>query len=198
MYRQDPLVERNRDVVVRRLEVGLNRVLQSSARRLRRECRRHRQQLVNGGWRVFLLGEAVALGQGFHLVRADAIDEPIELFADARFRAPAVRGLEQNRDGLVELLLRRPDVAKLELMLSPLEMPLGGSNQREHWIFDRGLGGGSGGSCGGCGSGARGICRPGGVRCARGERWRAIAEARTAGGPEWESEQRKQRTPLNR
>ena len=78
------------------------------------------------------------VGERPHLVGADAVDQPVEMLADPRLGAGAVRRLEQHVDGAVELLLRRLDVALLELLLAGLEIAIGGGDQRENGIFDRG------------------------------------------------------------
>ena len=67
---------------------------------------------------VFLLGEPVAFGQRPDLVGADAVDQPVEMLADPRLGAPAVRRLEQHVDAWLNSCLARFDVAELELPLA--------------------------------------------------------------------------------
>ena len=99
--------------------------------------RRHRQQLVDRRRLVLLFGEPVAVGERLDLVGADPIDQPIEVLANARLGAAAVRRLQQHADRLVELDARALDVTELELPLTGLEMLVGEGDQGEDGIFGR-------------------------------------------------------------
>jgi hypothetical protein len=57
------------------------------------------------------------------------------MVADSRFGPPAVRRLEQDADGFVELLLRGHHVAELKLAFARLEVIVGGRDQRRDRIF---------------------------------------------------------------
>ena len=103
------------------------------------ERRGHREQLVDRRRLVLLLGEPVAFGERLHLVGADAIDEAIEVVADPRLGAAAVRRLdEQVRRRDRTPLARAVDVSGVELALPGPEVLVGLGNQQEN-----GIGGGN-------------------------------------------------------
>ena len=116
--RQHPLVERDGDVVDDGLEIRLDRLGQLGRGGRRPERRRLGQQLIDRRRLVLLFREAVALGQRLHFVGADAVDQTIEMLADARLGPRAVGRFEQNVDGAVELHLRRVEMPLLELALA--------------------------------------------------------------------------------
>ena len=79
------------------------------------------EQFVDRGRLVLLFGESVACGKRPHFVGADPIDEPIEMFPDARLGPRAVGRFEQHVHRPIELLLRRFDVTLLELLWPALK-----------------------------------------------------------------------------
>ena len=137
--RQNALVQRDRNVVLGLLEVGLDCLFQLFRRGRRAERRRKSEQLVDRRRLVLFLGETVAGRERANLVGADPIDQTIEVLADARFCARAVRRFEQHVHCAVEFLFGRLDVSLLQLFLAGFEMRLGGGNQRENRILNRRL-----------------------------------------------------------
>ena len=117
------------------MSCGLQREVRLDGRLRRRvgggrgEGRRVLQDLVDRRRFVLLFGEAVALGERRDFVGVDAIDQPIEVLAQPRVGAGAVRRFEQNVDGLVELLAGLVEVAGLELALAGVEMTLRGGDE---------------------------------------------------------------------
>ena len=105
-----------------RLEIRLDRLGQLGRGGRRAERGGYRQQLVDRRRLVLLLGEPVALGQRPHFIGADAIDQAIEMLADARLGPRAVGRFEQHVDGAIELLLGGVEVPLLELRLARLEV----------------------------------------------------------------------------
>ena len=85
-----------------------------------------------------LLDEAVALRQRHELVRADALDEVVEMLADARFGARAVRRLQQHLDGEIERRARLLEMAQGQLALARGKMALRLGNQVGDRVVDRG------------------------------------------------------------
>ena len=79
---------------------------------------------------ILLFGEAVAFRKGLHLVRADPIDETVEVLADAGLGAAPVARLQQHADRLVEFPFRRAGVAQLEFLLALAEVLIGCGDER--------------------------------------------------------------------
>ncbi|MGC4082083.1 MAG: hypothetical protein QM736_08250 [Vicinamibacterales bacterium] len=173
--RQHPVVQRNRNVVLARLEIRFDGARQFRAGRRRHERGGHREQLVDRRRVRLLLREAVALRQRFHLVRADAIDQTVELLAKPRFGATAIGRLNQDVDRHVELLTRTFDVASFELGLAGFEVAIGLGDEGKNGIFD-----GNSGEGRGLGRGER---RRRTRWCRR--EWR-LAYARAARSHEWQ------------
>jgi len=119
--RQHPLVQRDRQIVARVLEVGRDSGFELGTCRRFGERGRHGQQFVDRRRLVMLLRKPVALRERLHFVRADAVDEAIEVLADTRLGASAVRRLEEQIDGPIELLTRGFDVTELQLALTGSE-----------------------------------------------------------------------------
>ena len=67
----------------------------------------------------------IALGQRLDFVRADPIDEPIEVFPDSGLGSATVGRFEKHVDGLVELRSGCFHVPQFESLLPGLEMSLG-------------------------------------------------------------------------
>src|SRR5207237_7211893 len=101
-------------------------------------------------------GEPVALRERGDLVSVDPVDEPIEMFAQARIGPSAIRRFEQDFHRAIELDAGRFEVPRLQLTLTGLEMPLRGVDERRDWIDDRDTAGRRRGS-GWCGSGRRNL-----------------------------------------
>jgi hypothetical protein len=99
--------------------------------------RRQRQQLVDRRRFVLRFREAVAGGEGADFVGADPVYQTIEVLADARLGAGAVRRLEQDVDCFIELLPRGLEVTLIERRLPGPEMPIRFGDQRQDRIFDR-------------------------------------------------------------
>src|SRR6185312_2778164 len=78
--------------------------------------------------------EPVARRERPYLVGADPVDQPIEVLANARLGARAVRRLEQHVNRPIELQLGGVDVSLFELSLAGLEMLVGGGDQRQNRV----------------------------------------------------------------
>src|SRR5262249_27466158 len=102
----------------------------------RSDGRRQREQLVDGGRLVFLFRKPVAGCERPHFVGADPVDEAVELLADARLGARAVRRLEEHVYRAVEFLFCSLDVPLLELPLARLEVTIRRRDEREDRVFD--------------------------------------------------------------
>ncbi len=72
----------------------------------------------------FFSDEAVALTKGGDLVRVDAIDELIEVFAQARIGPRAVRRLEQDIDRAIEFRARAFEMPDVQFPFAGFEMRL--------------------------------------------------------------------------
>ena len=107
-------------------------------RRVRPRERRDLQHFVDRRRLVLRFREAVALRQRRHFVRVDAVDEAIEVLAGARVRPRAVRGLQHDVDGTVELDPGAVEVTQLQLALAGLEMLLRRLDQRGDRVRRRG------------------------------------------------------------
>ena len=118
-------------------EVARDRVLGGGGRRRRIE-RRNREQLVDRRRLGLLLDESVALRQRHDLVGADALDEVIEVLADACLRARAVWRLQQHVDGEIERRSRLLEMAQAQLALAGGEMALRLGDQVGDWVVNRG------------------------------------------------------------
>ena len=70
-------------------------------------------------------------------VRADAIDQPIEVLADSGFGATAERRVEQHLYRLVEVLFGGFEMPLFELGLTGFEVALGHRDQRRDRVVDR-------------------------------------------------------------
>ena len=77
-------------------------------------------------------------------VDADAVDQPVEVLADPRLGASAVRRLEQDVHRPVEFLFCGLEVPLFELFLTGFEGAVRGRDEREDRVFDRSRRGGRG------------------------------------------------------
>jgi hypothetical protein len=134
--REHAVVLRNRYVVLGRGEVVLDRLLGCRVGGRLGE-RGDLEELVDRRRLGLLFGEPVALREGGHFVRVDAIDQPIEVFAQARLGPGPVRRFEQDVHRAIEFGPRAFEMADLELALPSQEMLLGGLDQFRNGI-DRG------------------------------------------------------------
>ena len=112
---QHAIVERNRECRGRSARGRPGR-FRRSPRSAPRVERRDRQQLIDRGRFGGPLGEAVAGGQRGQLERGDAIDEPIEMLADARVGPRALRRVEQHVERRVERRLRARQMAERQFL----------------------------------------------------------------------------------
>ena len=100
---------------VRRLEVGLHGFGRGGLGRRGFEGL-DREQRVDGRRLGLGFGEAVAGGQRRLLEHADAVDQAVEVLAQPRVGAGAVRRFEQRVERAVELRLGALEVAERELL----------------------------------------------------------------------------------
>ena len=123
---EDAVVQRDRNVVSGFLKVGLD--VFGGARRWRRGI--EREELVDRGRFGDLLGETVAGGQRGQLERGNAIDQPVEVFADARdrnARPAAIRATLSS--ALLKCDFARCQVAKRQFLAAFFELPIGSGQQ---------------------------------------------------------------------
>ena len=99
--------------------------------------RGNREQLIDRRRLGGALGEAVARGQGGQLEGGNAIDEPIEMFADAGVGAGPLRRFEQHFERLIESCLRARQMAEGQLRSALFEVAIGSGEQFVNGI-DRG------------------------------------------------------------
>jgi hypothetical protein len=121
-------IERNVDVVRRLAQVGGDRGFRGGRRRRRVE-RGNRQQLVNRRRLGLFLDEPVALRQRHQFVRADALDERVEMSPNPRLGAGAVGRLQQQLDREIKGRPGLFQVPQFQFLLAGGEMALGLGNE---------------------------------------------------------------------